>query len=304
MGKKDDAAKIFFQNKERVADLINACCYGGEQAVSPEDISDADPGGENGIRDIIKKTALGTKYAFIGIENQEEVDHTLPVRAAGYDVGDYRKQVNEIKQENKNDPCCSWGGEYLYGYRKTDKLIPVVTIVLYYGDNWTGPRSIKDMLDMDGNSVISQFVQDYRINLIEVNNMSDEELDRFQTDVKQVFEFIKNRRDKEKMSQLIQNDPGYKNIDENAYRMMEVHGSLKGYKIMVEDYRTEKGGGDMCKAWDDWREEGREEGRREGREEGRREERRKTERALKRAEKAEAEIIKLKAMLAEVRAQA
>ena len=127
------------------------------------------------------------------------------------------------------------------------------------------------------------------------------------------------------MSQLIQNDPWYKNIDENAYRMMEVHGSLKGYKIMVEDYRTEKGGVDMCKAWDDWREDGREEGRKEGREEGRREERintererknaekerqnaeeerRKTERALKRAEKAEAEIIRLKALLAEVRAQA
>ena len=321
MGKKDDAAKIFFQDKERVADLINACCYGGEQTVSPEDISDADPGGENGIRDIIKKTALGTKYAFIGIENQEEVDHTLPVRAAGYDVGDYRKQVNELKQKNRNDPCCSEGGEYLYGYRKTDKLIPVVTIVLYYGDNWTGPRSIKDMLDMDGNSIISQFVQDYKLNLLEICNLSDEDLEKFHTDVKQVFEFIKNRRDKEKMLQLIQNDPGYKNIDENAYRMMEVHGSLKGYRIMVEDYRTEKGGVDMCKAWDDWREDGRKEGREEGRREERintererknaekerqnaEEERRKTERALKRAEKAEAEIIKLKALLAEVRAQA
>ena len=172
--------------------------------------------------------------------------------------------------------------------------------MLYYGDNWTGPRSIKDMLDMDGNSIISQFVQDYKLNLLEICNLSDEDLEKFHTDVKQVFEFIKYRRDKEKMSQLIQNDPGYKNIDENAYRMMEVHGSLKGYKIMVEDYRTEKGGVDMCKAWDDWREDG----RKEGREEGRREERRKTERALKRAEKAEAEIIKLKALLAEARAQA
>ena len=99
--------------------------------------------------------------------------------------------------------------------------------------------------------------------------------------------------------------------------MMAVYGGLRGYKINEADYRSEGGGIDMCKAWDDWREDGRKEGIREERINTERErknaekerqnaekERRKTERALKRAEKAEAEIIKLKALLAEVRAQA
>ncbi len=326
MGKKDNASWEYFQDEARVADIINVCCYGGKRVVKPEDVSDADSRNENSERDLIKKTALGTRYAFIGFENQDNVDYSLPVRIMGYDYRDYKKQTDKVRRKNrrKRGSVDDRTGEFLYEYRKTDQIYPVVTIVLYYGDRWDGPKSIGEMLDADIGLKSSGYLQDYRINLIEVNNMSDEELDRFQTDVKQVFKFIRNRKDKEKMSGIIENDPYYSNVEKTAHDMMAVYGGLRGYKINEADYRSEGGGIDMCKAWDDWREDGRKEGIREERINTERErknaekerqnaekerqnaekERRKTERALKRAEKAEAEIIRLKALLAEARAQA
>ena len=73
-------------------------------------------------------------------------------------------------------------------------------------------------------------------------------------------------------------------IEKTAHDMMAVYGGLRGYKINEADYRSEGGGIDMCKAWDDWREDGRKEGREA--------ERINTERERRRAEKAEAETQK------------
>ncbi|MBR4207134.1 MAG: hypothetical protein IKQ88_00930, partial [Lachnospiraceae bacterium] len=85
-------------------------------------------------------------------------------------------------------------------------------------------------------------------------------------------------------SGIIETDPYYSNVEKNAHDMMAVYGGLRGYKINEADYKSEGGGIDMCKAWDDWREDGRKEGREA--------ERINTERERRRAEKAEAETQK------------
>ena len=289
MGKKDKASWNYFQDEARVADMINTCCYGGAQIVKPEDVRSADSLNSNGERDVIRKSALGNRYVFIGIENQDTVDHSLPVRIMGYDYGDYKRQVDKIKRKNKRKRkkeadaanADDISGEILYDYKKTDKISPVVTIVLYYGDDWDGPKSVLEMTDADKGLEASGLLQDYRINLINVSKLSDEELDKFRTDIKQVFKFIKNRKDREKMACIINNDPYYKNVEKTAHEMMKVYGGLRGYNIKEKDYRSNEGGMDMCKAWDDQREEGRAEGIKE--------ERKNTERERLRAEKAEAE---------------
>lgn len=268
MGKKDKASWEYFQDETRVADMINTCCYGGAQIVKPEDVRSADSRNSNGERDVIRKTALGNRYVFIGIENQDTVDHSLPVRIMGYDYGDYKRQVDKIKRKNKRKrkkeadaaTADDISGEILYDCKKTDKISPVVTIVLYYGDDWDGPKSVLEMTDADHKFKESGFLQDYRINLINVSKLSDEELDKFRTDIKQVFKFIKNRKDREKMAGIINNDPYYKNVEKTAHGMMKVYGGLRGYNIKEQDYRSNEGGIDMCKAWDDQREEGRAEG--------------------------------------------
>lgn len=51
------------------------------------------------------------------------------------------------------------------GIRENDKIMPVITIVLYWGDKkWDGVRSLYDMFDVKGN--ILKCIHDYYIDLI------------------------------------------------------------------------------------------------------------------------------------------
>lgn len=61
------------------------------------------------------------------------------------------------------------GNEFLSHMRKTDKLIPVITVVIYYGDEeWDGAKSLYGMMDIP--EEVKPFVNDYKMNLIEVRN--------------------------------------------------------------------------------------------------------------------------------------
>ena len=71
--------------------------------------------------------------------------------------------------------------EYLSGFRKEDKLIPIITLVIYFGaDPWDAARSIYDMLSVQDQTLLS-YIPDYKINLIAPFEMSDEEINQFST---------------------------------------------------------------------------------------------------------------------------
>ncbi len=62
--------------------------------------------------------------------------------------------------------------EYLSRMRRTDKLMPVVTILIYYGEKpWDGALSLHGMLDIPER--LSQYINDYKMLLVEVrkNNL-------------------------------------------------------------------------------------------------------------------------------------
>ena len=61
--------------------------------------------------------------------------------------------------------CSSTSGKYLTGFYKDDRLIPVITVVVYFGsDTWNAPRSLHEMLSVQDPEILS-LVPDYRINL-------------------------------------------------------------------------------------------------------------------------------------------
>ena len=62
--------------------------------------------------------------------------------------------------------------KYLSGMKKTDKFIPVITIVIYYGEKpWDGAVSLHGMLNIP--KAMETFVNDYKIHLVEAgkNNL-------------------------------------------------------------------------------------------------------------------------------------
>ena len=93
---QDTKWKIFLSNNARYADVINGIAGGGRQLITKENLYDTDTntGGSDKIRDIIRKTSFGLNFSIIGIENQETIDYSMPLRSMSYDAGEYEKQAS------------------------------------------------------------------------------------------------------------------------------------------------------------------------------------------------------------------
>lgn len=145
-------------------------------------------------------------------------------------------------------------GEFLTGFSKNDELIPVITLVLYLGtDPWDGPRSLYEMFGGE-NEKILPFVSDYKINLIEPQRMSDEEINRFHTDLREVLLYIKYSKEKEKLMELLKNDTVFRNLKTETAIMLN---TLTNSELKINEEKEETS---MCLAIDELREEAKQEG--------------------------------------------
>ena len=190
----------------------------------------------------------------------------MPLRSMGYDVRQYEKEAAKIKKALRDKTKLS-EAEYLSGFAKENKLHPCITFVLYYGDNWDGSKDLYGLLDFtDIPAEFRHWVNNYRINLVEIKNL--ENTDVFHTDIKQVFNLIKNAEDKDNLKKLIENDKVYGRMESDAYDVAMAF--VKGAdKMGIQKEKYEKDGKfDMCKGLKDWMEEEREGGRAEGKAEG------------------------------------
>lgn len=180
--KPNTVLREYWDNNERFADLFNAQLFGGEQVIKPDELLPVDTMAvsvfEHGeyaesiesARDKINicrhSTALGVELEILGEENQEHIHYGMPMRLMGYDYHVYKKQYDDNAQKYKK---CSEGltrDEFLSKMKKTDKFVPVITIVVYYGSEpWDGARSLHEMLNIPER--VRPFVNDYRMLLVE-----------------------------------------------------------------------------------------------------------------------------------------
>lgn len=213
---------------------------------------------------------IGVNFALIGIENQELVHYLMPLRAMVYDAAEYEKQAGRIRKRVKKIKGIS-KAEFLAGFRKTDRLYPCITIVLYYGDDWDGPKSLHDVLDFtDIPEKIKKYVNDYPLHIFNVKKI--ENMDVFRTDLKQIFYFLKYAKDKVKLKELVNSDSAYQELEEDAYDMIAACTRAEELTA-VKKYCGKDGKIDMCQAIKemlaDERQLGMEAGMEKGREEGR-----------------------------------
>lgn len=132
-------------------------------------------------------------HMLLGIEDQTRVHYAMPVRNMTYDAQQYAGQVADIarKHRQKRDYAGHDSGEYLAGFCREDRILPVITLVVFFGPGrWDGPRSLHEMMSVKNPRLLS-LVQDYRIHLIEPMALSTEDLGRFQSSLREVLSFIK-----------------------------------------------------------------------------------------------------------------
>ena len=112
---------------------------------------------------------------------------------------------------------------------------------------------ISEMFGVE-NKKILPFVPDYRINLIAPEEMSEQEINRFHTDLREVLLYIKYSKEKEKLVDLIQTDDGFQNMKTETVVMLN---TLTNSKLKFNEEKEETS---MCLAIDELREEAKQEG--------------------------------------------
>ena len=114
--------------------------------------------------------------------------------------------------------------------------------MIYFGSSeWGGPMSIHDMLSTK-NKRLLDFVPDYRINLIAPMYVPDEDFEKFNTDLRDVMQFIKCSKDEAKLNQLTEGNRRFSRMDPETAELINLITDSK-LKLTVKE-----GTVDMCQA--------------------------------------------------------
>lgn len=145
--KPDIILKNFWKNNERFADIFNAYLFRGEQIIKAEDLTEADADISSLVKfngyaetlgkvfDVVKKSANGVDYVILGLENQSKIHYAMPLRHMIGDAFSYLKEYKELEAKNKKYKNYKTKHEFLSKFQKTDRLHPIVTICIYYGED-------------------------------------------------------------------------------------------------------------------------------------------------------------------------
>ena len=272
--KPDSADKVYWRQNETFADLFNAYLYNGEQVIKSEELEELDTDtsdvveiGEvkesiRGARDVIKiaKKYNGVEYVLLAIENQEGIHYAMPIRVMGYDHYSYNKQYNDRKNYYKKSNIKLKDDEFLSGIRKTDKFLPVITLVLYYGEkDWDGHKSLYDMLVIPDR--IKSFVGNYPINIIQMRDSHLLFHNQYNVDLFTVMSIVyDNGKTMDQKIQELRQYESDRNIDEKVIDVIVATTNLQVNKKKVGEQK-------MCTFWDELRESGKNEGKIEGKRE-------------------------------------
>lgn len=266
--KADTILKNFWKNNERFADLFNAALFDGELVLKAEDLSEVDTDVSSVLKfnshaetvqkvlDVVKKTAYGVDFVIWGLESQQKIHYAMPLRHMIGDAFSYLKEYNEIAKENRKDKNFSSSDEFLSNFKKTDRLHPMITLCVYYGDtDWDGPLCLTDMLEIPDK--IKPLVSDYKMNLVELKKSNDMKFHN--DDVNMVFDLSRSiyERNYDKINKI------YKDCMVPTEIGLVIGAITESQELINQALENEKRTGgqmNMCTALEELKKEGIQEG--------------------------------------------
>lgn len=208
-------------------------------------------------------------YVILGAEAQDKVHYAAPVKDGLYDFMNYAKQVTESAASYKkkdNEPTESDAAEaeegnksddrikvtseeFLSGFHKGDYLMPVVTLMIYFGsDEWDGPMTIHEMFEADIREDVElmSVVPDYKLNLLTPNEIPDEDFDKFKSEFGAVMFFLKKQNVGSMEDWIAEFNERFGIV---GHQTAELVNTLSNSKLAIEEVEDERGV-DMCKAFE------------------------------------------------------
>ena len=318
-GDRDTPGKILFENNARFAEVFNHTLLRGHpiapEELSERDSTEAAllelSGGERIhlqlFRDVSRYAEkLKRVFSVLSIENQDKIDYQIPLRILEEDTVSYARQARKIVQRNrerwnadhrleKAEKAAADGGasmrssdqeappytagEFLSGFRREDRIIPNITLVVYFGEEpWDGPRSLRDMFV---ESPFQTIAPDYAIHVLDVRRLSDQEIQSYSDDLRVLFFMLKHARDKDKLKAAMSEDRAFQNVSDDVLSALTPYIGKRRVELLQPPQGNRKGGLDMDtwfaqlfeaerqEGWDEGRAEGWNEGRADGWNEGR-----------------------------------
>ena len=260
MAEKDMTEKTLEAYNDVFADIVNVLLFDGKRVVRPNALQDATTFSQYKFadelheqeRDVAKYWKKGNiRLALCGLENQTKIDKDMVLRVMGYDGAVYRGQILEGKNKRHR--------------------YPVVTLVLYFGSQrWNKYTSLLERVKVPKG--LEPYVNDYKINVVEVAYLSMEQIEKFRSDFKDVAKFFvaqRTRADIKFSSRQI------KHVDEVLKLLQAATGEPDNSELFEKDF--EKGErtvmGNLFKRYENkglrqGLEQGLEQGRAEGKVEG------------------------------------
>lgn len=278
MGKENFAVNQMLERKDIFADLMNGTLFDGRQILKPEDLELIST--QSGViheeaegkkivlerrGDIRMKAEIGTYLVILANESQNKVHYAMPVRNMLYDALEYMKQVQALEKRHKKSGERLEGDAFLSGITREDKLIPVVTTVLYLGagTEWDGSKSLYELLGIDEKDdtihQLKEYLPDYKINLIQGRNIRNPE--KFQTCLQHIFSMLKYNSDKKRLYEYItKHQQELKQMDNvEMLAAFVLLGEQKRVLKLIEN-QDKKEETNMCSAIEELIQDGKEEG--------------------------------------------
>ena len=292
MGKADISVNNWLENKTRFADLFNGVIFDGKQIIQPEELEKVSPVSSVNIknrkgkrksikkyRDIIMLWKKQAAFVLLANESQDKIHYAMPPKVMIYDSLDYDAQIrnnwNETLQKRKDSKKQGKtlehlsAEEYLSRFRKKDKLIPVISLVFYYGEKeWDAPKELYDMFHLQGSNedfqTLKKYLPNYKINLIDAQRFQNS--NQFHSDLQIIFNMLKCRESKGDLEKYIcKYEDYFSNIDTETRQALKVFLGIE--KIPGEDLIQKGESMNMCKAIQEMYDDGRKDGYESGSEE-------------------------------------
>ena len=183
MAEKDITEKLLTDIDEVFADIYNNLCFNGKNIIKPDDLSNASVttafisndvtrGLISDVSKIYKNSNL--TLALLNIENQSTEDSDMPFRIIGYEGAKYNSQL----------------------ISGSDERYAVATLVLNFNTRkrWSTPKSIKESLKNKYPIELDEYINDYKVNVIDVAFMDKEDIEKLNSDFKAVAKYYYLKR--------------------------------------------------------------------------------------------------------------
>lgn len=244
MGVKDVEEKQLEDYNDVFADIVNVNLFGGRQVIKARELINTKDKSRfkstDGViteqeRDVAKwwkKHRI--KITLIGLENQTKVDPEICFRLYGYDGAAYKSQYGEKKK------------------------YPVITLVLHFGAaRWSKPKSLLESLDISDE--LKPYVNDYKINLVEIAWQSSEQVALYRSDFKIVADYFVQKR--KKHGRYTPSKDEIRHVDSVLKMMSALTGDDRFEQIVNERRKGERKVKNMCEVLDRAEKKGKKEGK-------------------------------------------